>query len=183
MSSYGNFRNNRNRIIQQTVSVEPIGHPRIVDFIKYLKAINDDEIRPVIIPFEVTTTAGGAAPADPVRISVPQDRHYYLYGIFGHIEPTNANPINSEANISELVTVDVTINESEKLFYNPVTMAEIIGTPLYPKDGLEFKFPFHIRPKVEIAVRFRTANTFPAAVRKIGVAFNAILLKEVGSGM
>lgn len=161
-------------------------HEGLDDHIKFLTSINDDHIRPCIVPFEGPTTV---APAPPTGLtySVPEDRHLFLYGIRGFIEPDNSGVIAAtEANLPNLVTLSVVVNNDQNLIIGPqatLNMAQILGEPYSPLAGEDFKFPYHIRPKVTMEVVFALAAAFPAAVRRLGVHFLAVLVKVPGSGM
>lgn len=160
-------------------------HPKVTDYLEYLESINTDRIRPTVLRFEGITDAAGAPPRT-LSYSIPDDRHLFLFKIGGFIEPDVTGVIAAaEANLSERVTVDVTINENEKLFVGPastINMAQLIGDSQYTRDGIEFPFPYHIIPKSTIKVDFATFG-FPAAQRRLGIFFKAVLTKVAGSGM
>lgn len=159
---------------------------RLEEHIEFLKSIDDDVITPVVVPFEGVTTAGGAAP-NAIPWSVPQDRSLFIYDIFAAIQPSDDETAN-EAAISHFVTADVLIDNEKHLFNwgnapnGFMAFANIIGSRFYPKAGIELKFPYHIRPNVNIQVTFGVRIGFPAAARFLNLNFNCVQVKKPHSG-
>jgi len=168
-------------------------HARIVDFVNYLKDINDNEVRPIVIPVEGITTAVPAAPA-AIRIQVPEDRHIYLHKITGFIDCQADELIDAPAtpfaNIASLVTVQIMIDElplfwTGALGVTTMNLAQIVGTGLNPgREGFELKpIMYHCRPKVDVVTTFGLLAGFPAAIRRMGIALHALVVKNPTSGM
>lgn len=157
-------------------------HEKLDDQIAFLKAIDDDEIRPFLLPFEGATTAAPLAPVI-APYTVPEDRHLFAYEVSGFVMPAAGNPMNTEADLSCQLTVDIQIDNEVHPFNGAINFAQIIGSSLHPRDGMEFRFPYHIRPKVTTEVTFTCLGGFVAAVRRLGLCLNTIQIKKPKSGM
>jgi len=163
-------------------------HPRIKDFVSYLKDINDDTEHPVIVAFEgLTVIGGGAQSLVDIPFTVPEDRHYYIYEVFGYVQPDASDPMSDEAGLTNLAEVKIMVDNNPYTIRatdssNRINLAHLIGTTLNTKDGYRPPFPYHLRPKVTITVSLFTLAGFPAAQRRIGIALSCMMIKRPSGG-
>lgn len=142
----------------------------------FLRGLNEQVIRPYVIPLETTWAAAAAGVPNPSQFVMPSDKDFFAHGIKGYVEWSPQGPPDSDVRLANCITVQVNANPTDiNLFTVPIRLSALVYWPGGGNDYLKFPVPWRIQGGANITATWAVTANMPATAR----FFAVVLIGEV----